>query len=96
MISLNRGGLSVTAHFDLAEIYAVLGEKSKAIKHLQSYNKAIGEYETWYMIWLLRNDPLLNNIRNEPEFQSVSKELEEKYQKNHEIVRKWLEENNML
>jgi hypothetical protein len=48
------------------------------------------------MSMLMKTDPLLNSIRNEPEFQQISKDIEAKYQAEHERVRKWLEEQGML
>ena len=41
-------------------------------------------------------DPLLESIRNEPEFQQIVRDVEAKYQLEHERVRQWLEENDML
>ena len=40
--------------------------------------------------------PAFNNIRNEPEFQQIAKDIEAKYQAEHERVRKWLETQGML
>ena len=48
------------------------------------------------MSTLIKTDPLFNSIRNEPEFQQIAKDIEAKYQAEHERVRKWLEENNIL
>jgi hypothetical protein len=48
------------------------------------------------MIANIKNDPLFNSIRDEPEFQQIVKDIEAKYQAEHERVRKWLEENEML
>jgi molybdopterin converting factor small subunit len=45
---------------------------------------------------LIKSDPLFNNIRNEPEFQQIVKDLEAKYQAEHERVRTWLEEQAKL
>jgi molybdopterin converting factor small subunit len=45
---------------------------------------------------LIKIDPLLDNLRNEPEFQKIVSELEAKYQAEHERVKKWLEEQGML
>jgi molybdopterin converting factor small subunit len=39
---------------------------------------------------------LFDNIRDETEFQQIVKDVEAKYQAEHEKVRKWLEENGML
>ncbi len=48
------------------------------------------------MVSLLKNDPLFDSIRNEPEFQKIVRDVEAKYQAEHERVRKWLEEQGML
>ena len=45
---------------------------------------------------LIKNDPLFNSIRNEPEFQQIVRDVEAKYQAEHERVRKWLEEQGKL
>ena len=47
-------------------------------------------------VLLIKNDPLFSNIRKEPEFQQIVKDVEAKYQAEHERVRKWLEEQGML
>jgi hypothetical protein len=41
-------------------------------------------------------DPHLNPIRENPEFQQILKEAEDKFNAEHERVRQWLEENEML
>ena len=48
------------------------------------------------MVTAIKNDPLFNSIRDEPEFQQIVREIEAKYQAEHKRVRKWLEENDML
>jgi hypothetical protein len=48
------------------------------------------------MSMLMKTDPLLNSIRNEPEFQQIARDVEAKYQTEHERVRKWLEEQGKL
>jgi hypothetical protein len=44
----------------------------------------------------INDDPLFDSIRDEPEFQQIVHEVEAKYHAEHERVRKWLEENDML
>ena len=41
-------------------------------------------------------NPLFDNIRGTPEFEDVLKDLEAKYQKGHEIVRKVLIKEGLL
>jgi hypothetical protein len=48
------------------------------------------------MLSLIKNDPLFNSMRNEPEFQQIFRDVEAKYQAEHERVRKWLEEQGTL
>jgi len=42
------------------------------------------------------NNPLLDNLQNEPDFHQIARDVEAKYQTEHERVRQWLEANDML
>jgi hypothetical protein len=44
----------------------------------------------------IRADPLFDSIRNEPEFKQIVLDVQFKYLAEHERVRKWLEENDMM
>jgi len=92
-IRLNRQYAQVGhAYFDLAVVYAFIGDKEKAYETLSLYNKVIGAYENFVMLWYFRNDPLLESIRNEPRFQSILKELEVKERRTYEEIRKLKDE----
>ena len=95
-IKLKRGGYGPEAYYDFAGIYAIGGEKEKAYENLHLYVKESGENQGYALVWFLRNDPLFNSIRNEPEFQQIVRDIEAKYQVEHEKVRKWLEKQGML
>jgi TolB-like protein/tetratricopeptide (TPR) repeat protein len=82
------------AYYDLAGVYAFMGEKKKAYKNLRIYSQ-IQQVPLW-MVNLIKRDPLLNSIRNEPEFQQIVRDVEAKYQAEHERVRKWLEGQGTL
>jgi len=82
------------AYYDLGGAYACLGEKQKAIHYLKECNKKRFFPLWWVIQWKV--DPLFENIRDEPEFQQIVKDVEAKYQAEHERVRQWLEENEML
>ena len=47
-------------------------------------------------VTLIKVDPLFDSLRDEPEFQQIVKDVEAKFQAEHERVRNWLEENIML
>ena len=44
----------------------------------------------------IKNDPLFASLRNEPEFQQIARDVESKYQAEHERVRKWMEKQGKL
>jgi len=88
------GGLGLNTYYDLATVYAFRGEKDKAYKNLRIYNQS--PRIAFVMVMTMKTDPLFNNIRNEPEFQRILRDVESKYQAEHERVRKWLEETGQL
>jgi hypothetical protein len=87
-------GTAYRNYYDLAATYAFIGEKDKALMNLRLFMKyLVGD--RWYVMFF-NNDPLFDNIRDEPEFQQIVRDVEAKYQAEHDRVRKWLEENDML
>jgi len=89
---LGRQGNS--ANYDLAGVYAFRGEKDRAYENLRKFNE-LERIPLWWL-HLFRIDPLFDSLRNEPEFQQILRDLEAKFQAEHERVRQWLEENDML
>jgi TolB-like protein len=81
-------------YYDLAAVYAFKGDKDKAYENLKIFNQR-QRIQLW-MVNLIKNDALFDNIRNEPDFQQIVRDVEAKYKAEHERVRKWLEENKML
>jgi len=95
--SIELGRLYATqlwTYYDLACIYAFKGEKDKAFENLRVFNQK-QRMGIWW-VTLFKHDPLFDSIRDEPEFQQIVREVEAKYQAEHEKVRLWLEENDML
>ena len=82
------------SYYDLAGVYAFKGKSDKAYENLEIYNK--GSKISFYDVALIKTDPLFNSIRKDFEFQQIVKEVEAKYQAEHERVKKWLEEHGML
>ena len=70
------------------------GDKDKAIEHLRTFSQK--KLITFWWLFYLKNDPLFDSIRNDPEFQQIVRDVESKYQAEHERVRKWLEDQGML
>jgi len=82
------------SYYDLAGVYAFRGEKDKAYQNLRIFNQK-KTMSKWIVVWI-KEDPMFDSIRNEPEFQQIVRDVEAKYQAEHERVRQWLEENDML
>jgi len=94
-IKLKRNiALTKRAQYDLAGIYAFLGDKEKAYQYLDEFN-TMNFYGLWWISYA-KHDVLFNSIRNEERFQKILQNVEAKYQAEHERVRKWLEEQGML
>jgi len=93
MNELGRGfSGSLRTFYDLAAAYALMGEKEKAFENLRIHSQR--QQYSLLDFTRIKNDPLFDNIRNEPEFQQIVREVEAKYQAEHERVRQWLEEND--
>jgi len=82
------------SYYYLADVYAFRGEKDKAYENLKIFNQR--QSMTIRMVNRIKYHPLFDTIRDEPEFQQIVQDMEAKYQAEHERVRQWIEENDML
>ncbi len=91
--SIKLGGIYMIgkgAQYDLAGVYAFLGDKEKAYHYLDEMNT---DFCSFGLIPYIKYDCLFNSIRNEERFQKILRDMESKYQAEHERVRKWMEEH---
>ncbi|TFH21418.1 MAG: tetratricopeptide repeat protein, partial [Bacteroidia bacterium] len=94
-IEINSSYGRQAASYDLAGVYAFIGEKDSAYYYLEEFSKT--NFQLYYVIdWLNIRDPLFESIRQEDRFQKLLRDMEDKYQAEHERVRQWLEDNDML
>jgi TolB-like protein/Tfp pilus assembly protein PilF len=94
-IEINSSYGRRTASFDLAGVYAFLGETDTAYKYLEEFSKT--NFQVSFVLdWLNFSDPLFESIRHEDRFQQIVGDMEAKYHTEHIRVRKWFEENDML
>ncbi len=90
-------GNNARIYYDLAGVYAFRGDKKKAYEIIRGYvDQRQDNLMTLWSVSYIKNDPLFDSIRNEPEFQQIVRDIEAKYQAEHERVKKWLEEQGML
>jgi TolB-like protein/Tfp pilus assembly protein PilF len=83
-----RADQIVNTNYDLAGIYAFKGDKEKAFIYLRLFNQTRNCFT--FMINLIKNDPLFDTIRDEPEFLRIIADMELKYDKVHADVGKWI------
>jgi TolB-like protein/Tfp pilus assembly protein PilF len=85
---------SLYAYYDLAGVYAFRGEKAKALKNLEIFNRR--KKESGWMVTLIQDDPLFDSIREEPEFQQIVSDVKAKYFLDYNEVRTWLMDQGLL
>ena len=93
---MNDLGRFYTAYtsYDLATVYAAMGEKDKAYQNLRVFNER-NRMPVWAASQL-KYLPLFDCLRGEPEFEQILIEVEAKFQAEHERTGRWLEDNDML
>jgi TolB-like protein/lipoprotein NlpI len=78
----------------LAQIYAITGQKEKAIEYLYKI-----DYKTFKQRWfIVRMDesPFFKEIKSDQRYQDILNTMKLVWQEEHEKVRAWLEEEEML
>jgi tetratricopeptide (TPR) repeat protein len=82
------------SYYDLAATYAFLGDKAKAYKYIDEFDKMKTNEAFW--VTMIKHDPLFDRIRGEDHFKKIEQGVESRCEAEHERVRKWLEEQRML
>jgi TolB-like protein/AraC-like DNA-binding protein/Tfp pilus assembly protein PilF len=78
------------SYWDLAKIYSIMGEKRKAFDNLKMLKNR--KTVPAVMVTYAKFHPFFDNIRHEPDFTEVVKDMEAKYQADYERAGKWLAE----
>jgi AraC-like DNA-binding protein/TolB-like protein len=93
-IKLNSANArNYVSHFRLARIYSILDDKQKSLHYLEMIKESPSV--PFYLINELKTNPMFDNIRQDPELQKITRELEKKYLKNHEQIKKLLISNGL-
>ena len=78
----------------LSGYYSVKGEKVNGLREMKNFSKEIN-----YPYWAIRNyedDPVFDNIREAPEFQTILNEIKDKFWKDHDRIKANLESKGLL
>jgi TolB-like protein len=76
-----------------ASIFSMQGDQEKALKYLNMLSKPVKE--GWFII-SMENDPQFKEIRLNKQFQEILSVSKSNRQKEHDKIRAWLKENNLL
>ena len=93
LLKMIKSGLS-SDYYQLAKLFLLKGEQEKAIEYLNK-NDFMTFNNGWY-IEDMEVNPIYQNIRSDERFQKILNSMKSNWQKEHEKVRVWLEENNLL
>jgi len=85
---------SIYKNLSLAMYYAYKGETEKALEQIKLFAKQ-DNYMYWTLLFL-KIDPLIDPIKDNPEFQQLLQEIETKFWKNHQRIKGSLEEKGLL
>ncbi len=85
---------SIYKDLSLAAYYSYQGETANAIEHLRLFSQQ-ENYHYWIVLFL-EIDPLMDNIKNLPEFRKLLNEIKTKFRKYHNGIRGSLEEKGIL
>jgi TolB-like protein/Tfp pilus assembly protein PilF len=84
---------SVYKNLLLAEYYAHLGNVNKVMEHMRLFAK---EDNYIYIMTLLDGDPVMAPVKDLPEFKKLMEQIKDKFQKDHDKLKKSLEEKGLL
>ena len=85
---------SIYKHLSLAVFYSYKGDKQKAIEHMKLFSQQ-DNYHYWVVIFL-RIDPLMDNIKDLPEFKKILNDIEIKFWNRHQQIKASLKEKELL
>jgi tetratricopeptide (TPR) repeat protein len=83
------------AHHDLACVLAFKGETERAIELLSEVNDNKDFFPSWY-ITQFENEPFFESIEEDERYLQILTDMKAKYQKEHDRVTAWMQEEGMI
>lgn len=81
-------------YFTVARIFSLKGEKNKAMEYFSKISLQFCRQK--WVITFMELDPILNNIRSDERFQQILNNSKSDWQREHEKILIWLQQNNLL
>lgn len=85
---------SVYRHLGLSAYYTYTKNHAKAVEHMQMFAKE--ENVQYWIILFLEKDPLMESIKDDPEFKKYFNEAKAKFWRNHNLLRQSLSDEGLL
>ena len=85
---------SIYKHLSLSVYYSYKGDTQKAIEHMKLFSQQ-DNYHYWVVIFL-EMDPLIDHIKDLPEFKNILNDIETKFWNNHKLMKASLEEKGLV
>jgi tetratricopeptide (TPR) repeat protein len=85
---------SIYKHINLSMYYSYKGDTEKALEHLRLFSKE-DHYHYWTIIFV-EMEPLVDNIKDLPEFKKIMKDIETKFREYHKQIKASLEEKELI
>ena len=85
---------SIYKHASLAAYYSYKGDTKNAIEQMRLFSQE-DNYFYWIIIFI-EMDPLIDNIKDLPEFKKIFNDIESKFWNNHKQIKASLEEKKLL
>ncbi|PZR31463.1 MAG: AraC family transcriptional regulator, partial [Azospira oryzae] len=73
--------------------YVYTGDDKKALEYLAQFSK---EDKYVYWVLLMENDPMLDHLKKNPEFQKVVKEIKDKFWRRNKEIKAHMEEKGLM
>lgn len=83
-------------YLTLAKVFSLKGEYKKAIEYIEKINFKYPLFQSRWFIIDISMDPCFQNIKSNKKYQEILKSIISNWQKEHDKVQIWLEENNLL
>lgn len=84
---------SIYQHLHQFSYYAYLGDSKRALEHLRLFSEQ--DYYHWWVL-LLELDPLVDPLRDSPEFKMLTRKIEDKFWRQHEEIEQSLKAKGLL
>ena len=85
---------SIYKHLSLTVYYSYMGDTRKAIEHFRLFSQQ-DHYYYWILVFI-KIDPLIDNIKELPEFKKIYGDLESKFWNYHDEIRVSLEKKGLI